>query len=114
MIELSKAVSAWGTPAFEAVLKREIERLDTVTLPLQQGLSSTSYATDTKPEVMIISTAEEGPTIRVKTGIFFTGILAGCSCANDPTPVEEQSEYCVVRFDIDKATGQAHAILLQE
>lgn len=114
MIEFAKAVDAWGTPEFEPVLKREIERLDTSVLPLQQGLSGTSYATDSKPEVMIIATSDEGATIRVKTGIFFTGMLLGSCCANDPTPVEEQSEYCVVRFEIDKATGRAEAMLLDE
>ena len=43
MILLTKALNAWETPAFEEVLKREIEELDGNALPLQQGLSQGSY-----------------------------------------------------------------------
>ncbi len=81
-------------------------------LPLQSALKSTSYAVDTGFEAMIISVDDAGPVIRVKTGIFFAGIVAGCSCADDPTPVEEQSEYCVVQFEIEKSGGETRIALL--
>jgi len=38
MIQLTKALHAWGTPDFEAVLKQEIAQLGADYLPLQQGL----------------------------------------------------------------------------
>jgi len=52
--------------------------------------------------------------IRVKAGIFYTGVIAGCSCADDPTPIDEQNEYCVVQFDIDRTTADATVTLLAE
>ncbi len=112
MMRLSKALSSWETPGFERALKDEIERLPMDSLPLQRGLKSTSYAVDTGFEAMIIRVDDAGPVIRVKTGIFFAGIVAGCSCADDPTPVEEQSEYCVVQFEIEKSSGEARVALL--
>ena len=113
-MNFSNAAHAWGTPTFESVLKRDVEALSASELPLQQGLSVTSYALDETFEAMVIGAREYGSGIRAKVGIFFSGLVAGCSCADDPTPVEAQREYCVLRFDIDRATGEATVILVEE
>lgn len=114
MSQMPESLRAWNTPAFKAVLKQEIEQLDAGCLPLQQGLSSSSYVTDRPFQAMIISVSEDAGLIRAKAGIFYTGIIAGCSCADDPTPIDEQTEYCVVRFDIDRDTAEASVTLLEE
>jgi len=95
-------------------LKAEIEQLGAEQLPLQQGLSTSSYALDDKLNVRMISASEEASFIRAKVGIFYTGITPGCSCADDPTPVEEQVEYCVVQLDINKVTAEMTVALLAE
>jgi len=105
-------LGAWGNPDFADVLKKELEQLNADQLPLQRGLSTTSHAIDHNLSVMIIRVSEEGGSIRVKAGIFYSGIIAGCSCADDPTPVEEQSEYCEVQLDINKSTAEATITLL--
>mgnify|MGYP000698389538 CR=1 FL=1 len=114
MSQLPQSALAWNTPEFEDVLKREIEQLDAEELPLQQGLASSSYVTDRPFQAMIIGVSEEAGLIRAKAGIFYTGIIAGCSCADDPTPIDEQTEYCVVQFDIDRATAETTVTLLAE
>lgn len=113
-MQLKESLRAWGTPTFRDTLKAEIARLDPADLPLQQGLSGSSYATDTPPQAVILSATEEGDRIRVKAGLFYTGIIAGCSCADDPTPVEEQTEYCEVLLEIDKISAETQVTLLQE
>jgi hypothetical protein len=112
MIHLTKALHAWGTAAFKQRLKEEIELLDAGLLPLQQGLSRGSYSNGKSLSVMIIGISDEPHLIRAKTGIFYTAIIAGCSCADDPTPVDELTEYCEVQFDIDKTTAEATVTLL--
>jgi hypothetical protein len=107
-------LNAWGTPDFENILKAEIAQLGAEQLPLQQGLSTSSYALDDKLNVRIIGVSEEASFIRAKVGIFYTGIIAGCSCADDPTPVEEQTEYCVVQLEINKTTAETTVALLAE
>jgi hypothetical protein len=114
MIRLSEALKAWETPEFEAVLKQEIEQLDAACLPLQQGLSASSYVTDRPFQVRIIGIGEAAGSIRVKAGIFYTGVIAGCNCADDPSPVDELNEYCVVQFDIDRTTAETTVTLLAE
>lgn len=114
MIQLPNALNAWGTPEFEAILKQEIEQLDAGCLPLQQGLSVSSYVTDRPFQAMLISVREETGLIRVKAGIFYTGVIAGCSCADDPTPIDELNEYCVLQFCIDRFTADTTVELLAE
>ena len=114
MIHLSRSLDAWNTADFSAVLKDEIEQLDAGSLPLQQGLSLGSYASQDGFSVMIISATGEPGCIRVKTGIHFTGIIAGCNCADDPTPVDGHPEYCEVQFDIDRQTAATMVTLLQD
>lgn len=104
MIKLPKALTAWQSTDFTAVLKEEIEQLDAEMLPLQQGMSQSSY----------ISVADKAGFIRVKAGIFYSGVIAGCNCADDPSPIDEQPEYCEVEFEIDKATGETIVRLLTE
>ena len=114
MIRLTKTLDAWGTPGFKDILKREIEQMQAGQLPLQQGLSTGSYAIDSNLQAMIIGVSETAGCIRVKAGIFYSGIIAGCSCADDPTPVNEESEYCVVLLEINKLTAETTVALLTE
>jgi len=112
MVRLDKALHAWGTPDFEAVLKQEIAQLRADQLPLQQGLSTGNYVTAEPVSVMINSVAEMENIIRVRAGIFYQGVLGGCSCADDPTPTSESNEYCEVQLDIDKTTAETAVTLI--
>lgn len=112
MIKLTNALTAWGTHDFNAVLKAELENLDAALLPLQQGMSQSSYVSGDHFNVMIINTLDAADVIRVKAGVFYNGVIAGCNCADDPTPIDEQTEYCEVGFEIDKVTGVAEVRLL--
>lgn len=83
-------------------------------LPLQQALSASNYALDGNLKAMIMDTSKDETHIRVKAGIFYTGVISGCNCADDPTPVDEQPEYCQVQIDINIATAQASIALIIE
>jgi len=113
MIRLEKSLHAWGTPDFVAVLKQEIAQCADQ-LPLQQGLSSSNYVTDSPITVVINGFAETENVIRIKAGIFYKGVLGGCSCADDPTPSGENDEHCEVQLDIDKTTAATVVALVTE
>ncbi len=104
-MKFEKSLAAWGTPSFPAIFKEEVIE-NGKELPLQKGLSNTSYALSEKLEAMLIGSEMEEDFLNVRAGIFFEGMLIGCSCADDPTPVEAQSEYCEMVFRIDVNTGE--------
>lgn len=103
---LLQSLKAWNTQNFKSVFKLEVVQLSLDELPLQQALQLSSYATKDNLQVMINSTTEEKHHIIVNTGIFYSSILAGCNCSDDPTPVDINSEYCEMSFSIDKLTAQ--------
>ena len=114
MIQLTKAARAWGNDCFNDILKAEVEQLDTTQLPLQTGLSHSSYVSDDDFRVMVIGAEEIADHIRVHAGIFYAGIIAGCNCADDPTPVDSQPEYCEVQLDINRETSETIITLLHD
>lgn len=104
-VRLNAARAAWGRENFEQVLKAEIEALPMAQLPLQRCLSAGSYVMDQGFQVMVISTEADERWLRAKVGVFFASVIAGCNCADDPTPVETQPEYCELLFQIDRDGG---------
>ncbi len=113
MIKLTKALKAWGTPGFKSILKDEIKGLSPELLPLQQGLSQSSYVSDSDISVLIHNITETASNICAKTGIFYAGTIAGSCCADDPTVICEETEYCEVQFAINKITADTTIALLE-
>ena len=60
---------------------------------------------------MVLQSSASAHSIDLKVGIFYTGIIAGCSCADDPSPMDTQNEYCEILLTLDRQTGQGHARL---
>jgi hypothetical protein len=112
MIYLKKSLLAWGSSTFNDALKQEVEELRAEELPLQKGLSLSSYVSNEPFNIMVINAVEDDETIRVKAGVFYTGIIAGCSCSDDPGPTDVQPEYCDVQLEINKSNAGATITLL--
>lgn len=111
MTRLPASLNAWGRPDFPDVLRREIEQLGTEHLPLRQALARGSHVLDEPVQARIIAVREDAATLRIKAGVFYASIIAGCSCADDPTPVDSLSEYCELDIAIDKASAAATVTL---
>lgn len=111
---LTRSLSAWGGDAFEATLKEEIAQLGADFLPLQEGLRSGSTSLDSNLGVTILRVTERPDRLQVRAGIFYSSIVSGCSCADDPTPIDENSEYCVVELEIDRESGETRATLTED
>lgn len=102
---LQDTLRAWNTPEFEAVFKRELSAANT--LPLQNYLSYGSVALADSLKIMVLKSWDDDAAIHIKTGVFFSSIITGCQCADDPTPLDELPEYAEVEVVIDKHTGEA-------
>ena len=112
MFKLIKTLQNWKTPEFTLAFKQEVAELDHKLLPLQQGLSLSSYVSNDKISAIIHRTVETDSGIKLYCGIFYQGIIAGCSCSDDPTPTDTQNEYCEMCFCIDSSSAETTVELL--
>ena len=112
MFKLPLSLQAFDSTAFNAVFKQEVCALDADLLPLQQGLQNSSYAISDKLSLTVLRVEQDEKKIKVKAGLLYNGIIAGCSCADDPTPTDETNEYCDVLFCIDKQNANTTVTLI--
>jgi len=105
MLYLPGAWRALATSRFREILKDELESLPVEQLPLQQCMRQCNHVLEQKPDVLILGSDDIDAEILVRIGVFFSGIIAGCSCADDPTPVEPITEYCELLLRMNKRTG---------
>lgn len=100
----SDSLHTWGSDAFFATLKAELEQLAPGTLPLEQGVAQGGYVDDHHITVTVLHAEEAAQTIHARAGIFFTEIVINCGCGDDPM---ETNAYCELRIRIDKTTARA-------
>ena len=106
---LPKSLAAWPGDNFSATFCNEVAHLPHGVLPLQQALAMGSHVVERTPKVMLLASSEEPQQLNVKAGVFFNTVLAGCNCADDPTPMDENNEYVELSFHIDRSTGETQA-----
>lgn len=109
---LEKSLRAWGTRTFAQVLQEEVRQLSVDVLPLQAGLTHGSVACDRVDAVILLAMEETADAVIARAGLHYAGIIAGCSCADDPTPNNETNEYCEVRIEIDRQSAAARISLI--
>ncbi len=106
MLTLTKSLHAWNTEQFKPTFIEQITQLSLEELPLQQALLQGSYATRDNLQVMVNSMDDQSENILITAGIFYSSIIAGCNCSDDPTPVDLNSEYCEMLFTINKSNAE--------
>ncbi|KRT60240.1 glucosamine--fructose-6-phosphate aminotransferase [endosymbiont of Ridgeia piscesae] len=104
MVTLPNALQAWGSERFSQILKSELESLSSGSLPLEKGISQGGLVDDSNISVTVLNFSEVEDAIRVMLGVFFTEIVGGCSCGDDPL---EANGYCELRLEINKSTAEA-------
>ncbi len=111
MIRLPKALAASEGAEFEAVLKQELESLHPDQFPLQQALSQSCHVSDEPFSAILLARDGDEKTLRVVVGISYSGMIPGCSCADDPAPPDLRSEYCELVLEIDRMCAETQARL---
>lgn len=111
MLNLPDLLSAWGQANFAQVLNTTLENYRTY-LPLQQGLTHSSYVSDTPLTALVLKAHTTERYLQLQLGILYSGIIAGSCCSDDPSPMCEQGEYCEVQLVINLDTAQAEVKLL--
>lgn len=106
MMTLPNTLASWGTERCKQTFIDEVMTKSVDDLRLQQALAVGSHALKDDLKIMINQTFEEPDQVIVRAGIFYSSIIAGCNCADDPSPVETQPEYCELEFVIDRVTAE--------
>ena len=102
--KFSKSLHAWQTDAFGPTLKGEIEGMSAETLPLNAGTSQGGFIDDSRITATVLTVTDDEYSIVADVGVFFTEIVAGCSCGDEPDSV---NAYCRMQIRIDKTTAEA-------
>ncbi len=106
-LTLPELVGTRDRDALAAAVREALVGRDADALPLQQALTHGSVVIGGVREVLLISSREIGDRVQIRVGLFFTSVIAGCNCADDPTPADLLEEYAEFELDVDTRTGQA-------
>ena len=105
---LSDSLRDWRSEAFAATLKAELEGLRREQLPLTRATRHGGQVDACDLAITVLSSREQHACIHAHVGVFFSEIVAGCSCGDDPFT---QQVYCELTVEIDKATAVATVTL---
>lgn len=95
----------------EKALKHELENLPAGTLPLEKGTNRGGFVDDSDISVTVINVKQDERSIQARVGVFFTEIIAGCGCGDDPMP---ENAFCEMLINIDRATFAAEFEVIQK
>ncbi|MBC8210072.1 MAG: hypothetical protein H8E21_03320 [Gammaproteobacteria bacterium] len=112
MIQLNNSLQAVNSKDFQQIFSQEVLQLALDLLPLQQGLQFGSHALTDNIQIMVNTVRQQQDELIVTTGIFYSSIIAGCNCADDPTPVDLNNEYCEVEFSINRHNADTRISLI--
>ncbi len=105
MTVLSNSAAAWGSDAFAATLKAELERLRSDVLPIAHAIADGSRLDDSDLGIIVNEVSDDANHIHARVGVFFAEIVACTTCSGGSGMCDEA--YCELLVTIDKATGEA-------
>ncbi len=103
MPKLTDSLRDWDSAHFPNTLKQEIENLEAGALPLMMGVSHGGIPDDKTISVSLLKAQDHPTCIQADVSVFFTEILAGCSCGDEPMSM---NGYCEIQLNIDKTTAE--------
>lgn len=95
MTKLKNALSNWGKDSFSQALKDELQNLAPGVLPLHKVTTQGGIVDDSDISVSVINVVETAENIQSKVGVFFTEIVGGCSCGDEPLAANAYGELLV-------------------
>ncbi|MFP3873473.1 MAG: hypothetical protein ACLFV1_03375 [Thiohalophilus sp.] len=109
MLKLLHTIEQHDPDALIRTLKRELESGVGANLPLDQGTGEGGYSDARDLQVTVLGIEQDDATVHARIGVFFTEIVANCSCGDEPL---HKPAYCEMMLVIDRITGAATAKLL--
>jgi hypothetical protein len=104
MVKLPETLRAWGTDRCAHLLKREILALKPGTLPLHLATKQGGMIQGGARDLTVLAVEDDGNSLLAHIGVFFTEVVGGCSCGDEPLTVDS---YCELKLRIDKRSAEA-------
>ncbi len=104
MTQLALSPEHFDSEAFTHSLKAAIESLAPGSLPLHQFTTQGGLVDDSHITATIMQIDKHKKHIHARVGIFFSEVVGGCSCGDDPYSVNAYAELLVV---IDPNSAEA-------
>jgi hypothetical protein len=103
-VQLPQCLGLTDADEFKRTLAGALRALPPGTLPLQAGCFQGGWADDRDIAVTVLSASQAPDRITARVGVFFTELVGGCNCHDDPL---EANGYCVLAVAIDRHSGAA-------
>jgi hypothetical protein len=103
MLKLTLTIQEHNPDTLGHILKKELESGTGAALPLHKGANEGGYCDASNLEVTILSLEQNAQVIRAMIGVFFTEVVANCSCGDEPL---EKPAYCEMLLNIDRTTAE--------
>lgn len=103
-VRLQQCLGLTDAQAFARSLAAALRALPRGTLPLDAGCDQGGRVDDSDISVSLLDNAEGPERITARVGVFFTEIVGGCNCGDDPLEV---NAYCILEVTIDRSSGVA-------
>jgi hypothetical protein len=97
MPSFPNSLRAWPSESFAEALKQEIQAVGIAGLPV--ATTQGGHVDEQEFSVMVLVTQETADAIEARVGVFFSEILGGCNCSEDPV---ESNSYCELIVAINK------------
>lgn len=104
MTRLNVSLGDCDPDLFAQQLKAALEQLPPGTLPLAQATTQGGQVDDSDVSVTVLALRDDGDVIRARVMVFFSEIVGGCSCGDDPLAGTAQGE---LEVWIDKRSAEA-------
>lgn len=103
---LPASLAAWGSPGFADTLKDELASLPAGSLPLEAGCDQGGRVDDGSARFTVLLARADAQGVQVRLGVFFTEVVGGCSCGEDPFSVDT---YCELDLAIQAGDARLRA-----
>ncbi|HIB28239.1 MAG TPA: hypothetical protein EYO47_03070 [Candidatus Thioglobus sp.] len=103
----NQALDSWDTDDFARVFKQTFNALSLKDLPLMDCCTHSGVIDEASIESTILTSSATQKTISLKIGVFFSEILSGCACSDDPSQAMIlENSYCELLVEINRSDAQ--------
>ena len=101
-IKLLRCLDA-AEEALADCLAKALQELPPGSLPLRAGCNQGGLVDDSEIRVSVLGTVRGADRVTARVGIFFSELVGGCNCSDDPVAA---NAYCLLEVVVGRGDGR--------